>query len=371
MSNTLKIYACSGVGDNETQQQSSYNYWTDNTRTIYNTQAVNSLLALINLNYCEILNLKGMGVADKIANYNDIDLYSVCLYFAQEYSNNTEELHKAGEVIGYMLQAGEFDFESLDNNERDNHLDELISHVSELLQEDITTSNVEFTKWWKKNVEDLNTVGLSEQSQQAIEEELTSKVGDLDYSDNPELSKYLNNSGSYFLYIFFSNKDIKKLPKVLQIRRDYEKQVYNYCKGLYTKMYGTEQQMLNVIRTGIIGEYKSTPEEICASIIEEYTKSSVKGIGEIMIGAVTLTVFLEIMSLVASFVIGIVKVICDAVVRTNEAKYAALDNSIINGACPNPEDINGIGNNLKTKKDISTILPFAAIGAALLLLFRK
>jgi hypothetical protein len=71
MPGKLKIYACSGIGD---VQDKAVAYWTDNTRTIDNTQAVNTLLALINRNYIEVARLHGMSPVDKIANLNDIEL---------------------------------------------------------------------------------------------------------------------------------------------------------------------------------------------------------------------------------------------------------------------------------------------------------
>ena len=76
MANRLKIYACSGIGQTE---QGTWNYWLDNTETVNNTQAVNTLLALINRNYIEVTRLRGMSDADKIANLNDIDVYVLCL----------------------------------------------------------------------------------------------------------------------------------------------------------------------------------------------------------------------------------------------------------------------------------------------------
>ena len=62
MRDGLKIYACTGFGVGTAPEQ--FNYWLDNTETITNTKAVNSLLAEINflsakLCYSQDLTNKG------------------------------------------------------------------------------------------------------------------------------------------------------------------------------------------------------------------------------------------------------------------------------------------------------------------------
>ena len=54
MAERLKIYACSGIGESAEPQQKMWDYWTDNTDCVSNTQAVNTLIALINRNYIEV-----------------------------------------------------------------------------------------------------------------------------------------------------------------------------------------------------------------------------------------------------------------------------------------------------------------------------
>ena len=82
MANKLKIYACSGIGNENVR----YTYWLDNTKTVSNTMAVNTLLALINRNNIEILRLVTMTNEQKLANLNDIDVYVLCC-FANNESN--------------------------------------------------------------------------------------------------------------------------------------------------------------------------------------------------------------------------------------------------------------------------------------------
>ena len=61
MSEKLKIYACSGIG--ETDKKTSA-YWTDGTNSVSNTQAVNTLLAKINLAWAEYTNMRDLSQAD-------------------------------------------------------------------------------------------------------------------------------------------------------------------------------------------------------------------------------------------------------------------------------------------------------------------
>ena len=76
MADKLKIYACSGIGD--TGESRIFDYWTDNTQTVSNTQAVNTLLALINMRVAEVGSLS-LTQDEQAECLNDIDLYAISL----------------------------------------------------------------------------------------------------------------------------------------------------------------------------------------------------------------------------------------------------------------------------------------------------
>ena len=123
MAERLKIYACSGIGD--AQQSGEYQYWLDDTDTLENTQAVNSLLIKINGEWIKATCYRNLSKAKRLQALNLVDLYVVCLDAAKKYANNPDMLHKAGLVIGAMSSEGLFSCDSLNMNERDEYLDYL------------------------------------------------------------------------------------------------------------------------------------------------------------------------------------------------------------------------------------------------------
>ena len=103
MKDGLKIYACSGFGIGTTPEK--FDYWRDDTQTIRNTCAVNSLLADINLLAVK-LQYEQLSEADALTALNLIDLYTVCLYAAETYSG--QDLVRFGDVIAAMIEQGAF-----------------------------------------------------------------------------------------------------------------------------------------------------------------------------------------------------------------------------------------------------------------------
>lgn len=372
MADKLKIYACSGVGDVQTQAENSIKdvtYWTDNTNTASNTQAVNTLLNLINSNFTEIEFLDGLTRQEKIERFNDIDLWTVAINAAEMFKNDPAALHHAGEVIGMMIDQGDFSLDSLNTQERDEHLDQLLNeadgyYASKL---DISTPNVNFMAFWKEYVEDRNKVGLSEKQQQLVAEALRSIDGigvvDESWKENPELAKYLIKGSEAFIYMYFTPEQLEQLPTIFYKRRQKQIKIYNYCKTYFVGVYGSEAEMNEIIRNGIIQYFHHTPEEVCAKIIDGDIK--VNGVEPI---SWTVEAIIAIVTAVISAVVTIVKAICDAIARAKEAKYGAVTQSDINAAVPNAsdfDDIEGGGLDVSTGGGLG-IVPIIAIGAAVI-----
>ena len=359
MANKLKIYACSGIGSTET-----FDYWTDNTNTANNTQAVNTMLAKINLAYSEVqnLNLSDNEAIDKL---NQIDLYTLALCCADSYSGQPDKLLRCGHVIGKMYADGMFFNNSFDNEQRNKYLDSLINKAQILLDSDenITAAD-EFMQWWNEDIMQRDKVGLTEEERGKIKKALKKGVAGIgaSYMDNAELSKMLNNGADYFIYTYMTDAQINSIQdatrrRKFQIKKKYQQQTYNYCKGLYTKMYGSEEQMQNVIRSGIIDSFKCTPEELAQSIAE-----GVKGVGFLGIDDI-----IAIIGAVGAILITIVTTICECVLKSNQAKYKALDSSIIEDGAPEASDYPG-GMPTPQKKSWIWI---AAAGVAAFLFLKK
>lgn len=372
MANRLKIYACSGIGETPVQD---YTYWTDNTNTVENTQAVNTLLVGINTFYTELKYLN-IDKEDKIWLLNQIDLYTVCLEAAKRYNKHYSTLQKAGKVIGAMVKRGDFEFDELNESKRDEHLDKLIEAAQDEWESDlkIEDSDPEFDGWWNENIVLRNQVGLDAAQQDTTRKALAKGVkglGKVDESwkDNEDISQYLTKAGTYFLYLFFTDEQLAKLPNVFKVKRAYQTKIYNYCKGYFVDVYGSEEEMQDIIRNGIIQEFKETPEALCEGI----ASGKKKGIGSITLATtMTITELISILTIVAGVIASIITAICDCVYKSNVKKYEAMSKATIDGGVPEASDCDGLnlnGSKLGKKSDNKWL--WIAGGVAALLLLRN
>lgn len=375
MAEKLKIYACSGIGDAE----QNYTYWTDNTQTVDNTQAVNSLLAKINSLVIEIKYLQGMTDADVIEDLNKIDMLCVALDAAQRYREDAKKLYHAGEVIATMMGDGAFQFSSLDDAERDVHLDGLLDRFHDLMQEDgLKVDDPEFMEWWKKTVCERNKVGLNTDARKATKKALVQAakgIGEVDESwkEDADISEYLLNAGTYFQYLYFTPEQLAKLPKIIAERQKAQKRIYNYCKAYFVSIYGSEEEMQGIIRDGIVKDFGVQPEEMCEQIA---SGKKVQPIGFAflgMVGAAAVKAFLSFLSVMATILVGIITAICNAVVQSNTAKYAAMEKSIVETGSPKASDYDSYNLSGSTTLigNKSSLLTFGLIGLGAILLLKK
>ena len=371
MANKLKIYACSGVGS-VAKQPKGYDYWTDNTSSISNTQAVNTLLSIINLNNAEVLNLK-MAKASQIDKLNTIDFCVVCLDAAQRFALDDERLVAAGRAIGAMCDERLFQYESTNNSNRDKHLDGLLATFDYYVQAGKTGGDDDFWAWWNENVQSRNRVGLTTSEQDAVRSAIKKGVSgigasQLNWQDNAELSQYLNKASEYFLYLYFTEDDLKKLPHKFGVKRRYQEQVYNYCKGLFVKQFGSEEEMQNIIRTGIIGYFHKQPEEVCAAIVSGNYKGEIGPVE--LVGTITIKELIEIILICAAIVLAIVTMICDAAVKAKTVQYQSLNQQIIDAATPQADDFDGLETSGFSKKTDNWVT-VGIIVAGLIFLLKK
>ena len=221
MSDKLKIYACSGLGENES---GTYQYWLDNTKTVSNTQAANKLIALINLKYVQATRQTGLTPIQRSELLDEVDILCVCLYYANDYKGKPDSLHHAGEVIGAMVEKGMFKFNSVNSKERDEHLDELLDKMESLMSEDMNAPK-DFIQWWKTEIEDSEKVGMSVEEQEKITNALeTAKpVGTTDKTifDDPDIGKYMSDAGTYFLYTYFTKEQLEDIQSIFKDNKIY------------------------------------------------------------------------------------------------------------------------------------------------------
>lgn len=323
MADRLKIYACSGIGSND-----SYEYWRDNVNVLRNTQAVNNLMVSIDSNLSDI-NL-GVNNNRAIELLNEIDLYTVSLLCAQDYSGDIEKLDQCGKILCTMVMRGDFNFNSLNSEERDEHLDQLFATLSESLNNgSYEYQDKSFKDWWESNVIALDKVGMSESDCVLFEECLFNalpkkmrkviKRNSSIATDDPNIGKYLRKSGNYFLYTYFTNQQLARLPYVFTKKHHQQKRIYEYVKSFYVGVYGTEEAMKKEIRNGIVNEFKKQPEAVCA-----YIASKSKGVGDFGI-----TEIISLIAAIAPIIVAIISGVFDYVKSKSVAEQQSLDKQII------------------------------------------
>ena len=373
MADKLKIYACSGIG--EAQADSPVKYWLDGTSTIANTQAVNTLLAEINTRYILVSRLSGISPDEKRELLNEIDVLSVCLDAAKRFAGDADKLKHAGNIIGCMVHDNQFDFASLNEREREEHLDELIKKANESYADETPCqAPAKFANWWKETVLNRDKVGLNETQQNTIKKAAKSVQGIGDNGDwmkNADLAEYLTRGSEYFLYTYFTDEQLKKLPYVFRQKKQKQLRTYNYCKALFVDVYGSEAQMKQIIYAGIVDYFKATPEDVCEKIVTD--GKNAKGVGDggasaaVLGAAEIVTIITAVLGLVGT----IIAAVCSAVAQTNVAKYGALDKEVVESSVPNPEDFDGLELGGLGGSSTSKWLLLAGVGVALAFLIKK
>lgn len=368
MAERLKIYACSGIGETD---KMPIGYWLDDTDTISNTQAVNTLLAKINTARIMANRLLTISREEKVALYNEIDWMLVALDAAKRFKDDNEKLYHAGEVISAMAYDGAFESDSMNISERESRTEELIKQANEMYGDDAIKSNdPEFMAWWKNTIVARNKVGLNSGQQQNSRKALKKAAekikgigaADESWKENNDLAEYLLKGSEYFLYTYFTDAQLAKLPGVFKIKRQRQLRTYNYCKSMFVDIYGSEEDMQDIIAAGITDYFSTTPEQVCEDIASG--KRKVSGIG------IATEIIVALISAAVTIVTAVISAICAMVAQTNVAKYGAMDRQVVESSVPNPEDYDGLNFDGGTGKS-SSWLPVAAIAAGLLLLLKK
>lgn len=349
MSNKLKIYACSGF-----QAGKEFKYlMPDNTRTVDNTQVVNMMLNNINLARTEIAYLT-MPQKDVIARYNLIDLCEIIRNAAERYAKDEKEMYAAGEAITIMLDNGLFECNSTDEAERAGHLDKLFEAFDTIVSEGGTVEDGERMVWWKKEVMPYCKVGLDKKQRRIVTNVLEKKIA-VSGTAQGDLAEHIDKAGTYFLYTYFTEEQLQKLPRYFRSKAKGQKRIYEYDKALFNVTYGNGTQSFEqAVRASIIKQFGATPESVCADIVAG--KRNKEGVG------LAISVILAIISGIVAVLTALIKGICQAVADINIAKYKAVDPKDVPLYVPEGEDLEG-----ETKKaglGGNTLL--LAAGAALL-----
>lgn len=194
-------------------------------------------------------------------------------------------------------------------------------------------------------------------------------VSDLENSgwrESETLRKYLGTSkdggcAEYFLYIFIPDSEVSKYNAVIYKKRKQQIETFKYVRELFVgHNYGTEEDMINVIRSGIEATFGTSVENVLLLV----RNGQYKGVGDPITLSVEAIVYIvvAIINLVTSVITGVIAY-CQNV---NVAKYTAPTVKELEDSTPAATDFT---KNTKNKG----LLWGAIAGAALLLVgtFKK
>ena len=312
----LKIYACSGFGG-VGNSAADYRYWLDNTSTITNTRAVNGLLSSINLLFSD-LQYKELSDDEIKKDLNLIDLYVVCLKGAERYSGDISLLARWGGVVNSMSEEGMFDYTTLNNEERDIHLDILIHEAEQRMDSDNEyTLSDSFGSWYEKDVLDEDWNGIKDGGALNVFNYSGSGI-----SGTSDAGSILSDAGYYFFGTYFSDAQVKRGGKSLGIKVRYERDFYQKAETTYSSLY-SKDAFARVIYTGCQNSLKRSPERAAESVC-----GSTRGVGSIV---VILQLVVKILSIVLPALTTIVTSVVEYFKNKNATTISKKDinNSIL------------------------------------------
>lgn len=176
---------------------------------------------------------------------------------------------------------------------------------------------------------------------------------------NETLRKYLGSGkdggcAEYFLYIFIPDSDLAKYNATIYKKRQQQLKTYAYVRELFVGHdYGTEKEMLDIIRNGIEFTFGSSVD----SVLEYIRSGKSDGVGPVTEAVAAIVV--AVISAVVAIITGIIQY-CQSV---KIAKYTAPTMEEIKDSAPAATDFTDTAKNKG--------LLFAAIAGVALIVFGK
>lgn len=182
------------------------------------------------------------------------------------------------------------------------------------------------------------------------------KITSSGWERNETLRKYLGSSNDgggaeYFLYTFIPESELGKYNAVIWKKRKQQLKTFEYVREVFVGYdYGTEEDMVQIIRDGIEDTFGMSVEHVLAGIRGE----KVNGVGAISVAVAMIIV--AIITLVTTVITGVIQY-CQSV---KIAQYTAPTYQEIADSTPDSTDF------LDTSKKKGKILALVA-GAGVLL----
>ena len=202
----------------------------------------------------------------------------------------------------------------------------------------------------------LNIYACSGVGQVTSARKVSQNIEDSGWMRNETLRKYLGTSkdggcADYFLYIFILENELAKYNATIYKKRQGQLKTYAYVRELFVgHNYGTEAQLLEIIRNGIETTF-SAPVETVLYEIRIGKREAIGGLAAIA----------TIITAIVSLIIAVVEGILQYAQTVKVAKYTAPTMQEIEDSAPAATDITG---GVKKKG-----LFFAALAGVGLMLF--
>lgn len=182
------------------------------------------------------------------------------------------------------------------------------------------------------------------------------------WQDNETLRKYLGSSNDggcaeYFLYTFIPEDDVLEYPSIIAKKRELQLKTYQYVLEIFTGyQYGTERDMIEIIRNGIEETFGRDVE----TVLYEIKTGKREAIG------LATEAIIAIISAVLSVVLAVITGVIEYCKTKSAAKYTAPSYQDLVDSVPDSTDI--IGNSKSSNKPLWLL---AAAGAVILLFGNK
>lgn len=182
------------------------------------------------------------------------------------------------------------------------------------------------------------------------------------WEDNETLRKYLGTSknggcAEYFLYIFIPDSDLAKYNATIYKKRQQQLKTFAYVRELFVgHNYGTEEEMVGIIRNGI--EYTfGAPVE---NVLYEIRTGKRDGVG------IATEVIVAIISAVVSIVLAVISGVIQYAQSVKVAQYTAPTYQELEDSAPAATDF-----TQKTKQKGLLFATLVGVGLMLIGTFRR
>lgn len=184
----------------------------------------------------------------------------------------------------------------------------------------------------------LNIYACSGVGQVTSARKVAQNIEDSGWMRNETLRKYLGTSkdggcAEYFLYTFIPEVDLAKYNATIYRKRQGQLKTYAYVRELFVgHNYGTEAQLLDIIRDGIEKTFGVTVEDVLADIRSGKREA---------IGQLDPVTIAAIISAIVSIIIAVINGIIQYAQTVKVAKYTAPTMQELEDSAPAATDITG------------------------------